>query len=441
MAILRPQNCRFLEYLLFVVYLVLIAWLVTRVKFFTRSGLSQPQLVILFLLKVMAGIFYGWIGLYYGGLAQMVDTWSFHTNSIHEYHLLYSKPHEYFTNLFYDPYEGGVAKFFDSNNSYWNDLKGSILVKILSIFNIFSFGHYYVNVIFYSFLSLFGAIAIYRVMSDAFRGKKIAVLMATFLVPSFLYWTSGIHKEGLIFTGISLVVYCIYFGNKENRFGFKRIACLLIGLSLILVLRNFLIAIIIPALLAWLLANRWPKYGLAIFVSLYLLFGILFFTVRYINPRLDFPQAVVNKQQEFIKLQGGNSTIPIKQLQPNAISFLKNTPQAINLSAIRPYPSDVHHILSLAAAIEIDLLLLMFVLFLFWRTNGLQSKNLIYFCLFFSFSMLLAIGFSVNNLGAIVRYRSVFIPLLVVPMAAQIDWKKIESFFSGKNKTPGENNT
>jgi hypothetical protein len=43
---------------------------------------------------------------------------------------------------------------------------------------------------------------------------------------------------------------------------------------------------------------------------------------------------------------------------------------------VRPYPSDVHHILSLAAAIEIDTLLLMFVLFLFWKTNGLRSKNL-----------------------------------------------------------------
>ena len=100
-----------MEYLLFVAYLVLFAWLVTKVKFFTRSGLSEPQLIIIFLLKVMAGIFYGWIGLYYGKLAQMVDTWAFHYSSIQEYHLLYSNPHEYFTNLFRDPYQRGMIKF------------------------------------------------------------------------------------------------------------------------------------------------------------------------------------------------------------------------------------------------------------------------------------------------------------------------------------------
>ena len=425
-----------MEYLLFVAYLVLFAWLVTKVKFFTSTGLSQPQLIIILLVKIMAGIFYGWIGLYYGGLAQMQDTWGFHSGSMEEYHLLFNNPHEYFTNLFKDPYESGVSKFFDSTDSYWNDLKGNLFIKILSVFNILSFGHYYVNVIFYSFLTLFGAIAIYKVMTDIFPGKKITILLATFLVPSFLYWTSGIHKEGLIFTGISLVTYCIYFGIKEKRWGFTRISGIIIGFLLLLSLRNFLIIIIIPAILAWLLANRWPKYGLAIFVSLYLLFGVLFFTVRYINPRLDFPQAVVNKQQEFIQLKGGNSSIPMKKLQPTAFSFLKNTPQAINLSTIRPYPSDVRHILSLAAAIEIDVLLLMFVLFLLFPTNGLQSKNLVYFCIFFSLSLLLAIGFSVNNLGAIVRYRSVILPFLVIPMAAQIDWGRLGRLFSNniKNK-------
>ncbi len=425
-----------MEYLLFVAYLVLFAWVVTKVRFFKKTGLSQSQLIIIFLLKVMAGIFYGWIGVYYGGLAQMQDTWSFHASGIQEYHLLYNNPHEYLINIFRDPYEGGIFKFFESNASYWNDLKGNILIKLFSIFNIFSFGYYYVNVIFYSFITLFGAVAIYRVMDDVFPGKKMIILLATFLVPSFLYWTSGLHREGLIFTGISLVVYSIYFGTKEKKFGIRRTLLLVMGLLLLLVFRNFIIVIIIPAIIAWLLANRWPRYSLAIFGSVYLLFIILFFTAHYIDPRFNFPQAVVSKQQEFMHLKGGNSSIPIKELEPNVLSFVKNTPQAINLSTIRPYPSDVRHILSLAAAIEIDALLFIFLLFLLWHRNGLRSKNLIYFCVFFSFSVLLTIGFSVNNLGAIVRYRSVIMPLLVVPMAAGLDWKRVASIFFNniKNK-------
>jgi hypothetical protein len=194
--------------------------------------------------------------------------------------------------------------------------------------------------------------------------------------------------------------------------------------------------LITPAILAWFLACRWPKHGLAVFTSVYLFFGILFFTARFMDPRLDFPQIVVNKQQSFLQLQGGASAIPIKELKPTATSFLKNTPQAITLAFLRPYPGDVRDLLSLVACVELDLMLLMVVLFLLFREkNSTPSQNAIYLCIFISFSILLAIGFSINNLGAIVRYRSIIIPLLMIPLVAQTDWGKIETLYSGKIKT------
>lgn len=422
-----------MEYLLFIVWLVLFAWLVTKVKFFTRSGLTDSQLIIVFLLKIMAGIFYGWIGIYYSGLAQMWDTWHFHSDSIAEYKLLFSDSNEYFTNLFRDFSQNNGWNLF---GPYWNDLKGNVIVKILSLFNIFSFGNYYVNVIFYTFITLFGPLAVYRVMSDVFPRCKTEVLIASFLIPSFLYWTSGIHKEGLIFTGIGLIIYCVYFGTKEKRIGFKKGLALAAGLLLLLTLRNFLFLIILPAIIAWLLALHRPGKALAIFTVAYVFFGVLFFTSKYLHRSLDLPQVVVEKRQEFINLQG-KASVPMKQLTPDAGSFLINTPEAFTLSAIRPYPKDVKHILSLAAALEINLLLLLFVLFLLFRRNGIATHTVVYFSLFFSLTVLLAIGFSVNNLGAIVRYRSIVLPLLVIPMVALIDWGRLgKVFFNGvKNKS------
>lgn len=425
-----------MAHLLFVAYLFLFAWLITKTKFFTRTGLSNSQLVMLFLLKVMAGIFYGWIGTYYGNLATMVDTLLYHRYGVKEYELLFSNPHEYFTNLFHNSYVNG-GDFFGSYNSYWNDLKSNVFIKMLSIFDIFSFGHYYVNVIFFSFISLIGPISLYRVMTDLFPGRKIAVLIATFLIPSFLYWSSGIHKEGLLFMAISLIIYHLYFGWKEGHYSFKRWLVIILCLFILLVLRNFLLPLIIPAVLSWMLAIRKPRYGLAIFAGVYVFFGVLFFTAKYIHPKLDFPLAVVNKQKAFLQLQGGFSTIPVKELEPTASSFLKNLPQAITLSFLRPYPADVVHLLSLAASAEIVCMLLVFVLFLFFRKrNGPVSRTAIYLCIFLSASMMLAIGFSINNLGAIVRYRSIILPLMVIPMVAQTDWKRIGDYFAGKSRNP-----
>jgi hypothetical protein len=424
-----------LEYFLFISYLVLFAWLTTQTRFFNKTGLTKPQLVIIFLLKVIVGIFYGWMGNFYGGFAQMIDTWNYHHNSLIEYQILQQNPHEYFTNLFYDPYtKDGLDSFLGSRDSYWNDLKANVFIKLLSIFDIFSFGQYYVNVIFYEYLSLFGPMAVYRVLIDVFPRKKNIVLLTIFFVPSFFYWASGIHKEGLIFTGIALIVYHIYFANKEKRFAVKRWLGILLGLFILLLLRNFLLVIILPAIGAWILANKWPRYSFYFFTAIYLLGSIVFFTSRYVDARFDFPKAVVDKQQAFIQ-NIGNSSIPIEELEPTVISFLKNTPQAFSLSVLRPYPSDVRHLLSLAATVETELLLLLILLFLFFKKpNTTTEKNILYFCAFFSISLLLAIGFSVNNLGAIVRYRSVIIPLVIPIMAAQTDWKKIGDLLFGKYK-------
>lgn len=423
-----------MEYLLFAVYLILFVWLVTRVSFFKQSGLSDSQLVIIFLLKVMAGIFYGWIGLYYSNVAQMSDTWGFHYNSISEYQLLGSNPRAYFTNLFQNNYEHGYSRFLAGSESYWNDLKANSFVKFLSLFNILSFGNYYVNVIFYSFITLFGPVAIYRVMQVAYPNKKIQVILATFLVPSFIYWTSGIHKDGLVFTGLGLVIYHIYFG-LEKKFTLKRILFILLGLLMILALRNFLIIILLPALAAWVLAYRYRRQAIWIFSGAYLLFGIIFFSLQLLGPKFDFPQAVVDKQEEFMKLQG-SSSVPMRRLEPTTASFLLNAPQAINLSLVRPYPSDVRHLLSLAAAAEINFLLLLFLVFLIYRSLGKRDHVFLYFSIFFSFSLLLSIGYTVNFLGAIVRYRSIVFPFLVVPVVCGIDWRKLLQLGAGniKNK-------
>ncbi len=426
-----------MEYFLFIIYLLIFSWLITRIRFFTGAGLSKSQLVILFLLKVIAGIFYGWMGLYYGGTAQMLDTWAYHQEGIVEFHLLTSNPQEYLTNLFHNPYPGGIMNFFGSSDSYWNDLKSNIFIKLLSVFDIFSFGHYYVNVIFYCFVCLFGPIALFRVMNDAFPGRRTLLLIMVFFIPSFFYWSSGLHKEGLIFTGISLIIYHIYFAAREGRMSIGRWAGLLSGILILLVLRNFILVMIIPAIIGWCLTIKWPRRGLIIFGCTYLFFMLIFFNLRYLDARLDFPQAVVDKQQAFMQMIGGNSSIPIRQLEPNFLSFIINTPQAFTLSSARPYPNDIKHFFSLSAAVEINLLLLLMIMFLFFRRKTEErSTHLLYFCIFFSFSLLLAIGFSVNNLGAIVRYRSIIMPILVSPLAARIDWNRLFSLFSTSARQP-----
>ncbi len=127
-------------------------------------------------------------------------------------------------------------------------------------------------------------------MKDLFPGKRQALMLSAFIIPSFIYWTSGLHKEGLIFLAISLIIYHLYFGWKEKRYSVKRWLSILSGLAILLVLRKFLMVLVVPAVLAWLLASRWPKYGLFIFASVYFFFGIVFFNAGILTQDLIFPR-------------------------------------------------------------------------------------------------------------------------------------------------------
>jgi hypothetical protein len=382
----------------------------------------------------MAGIFYGWVGVYYGNTAQMVDTWSFHYDSLAEAQLFRSDPVHYLSGFFSDTYGDGFGGFLGREKSWWDNLDLNFILKLFGLFNVASFGHYYMNVIFYSFLTLFGPIAFYRVMRHVFPYKRLTLLPAVFFIPSFLYWTSGLHKEGLIFNGLALVVFVVYFGLKENKWRWSRVLLLFVAFVLAFALRSYIALLLVPALLTWGIAEKIKVRPLIVFTTFYMLFGAFFFLGPRLSAGLAFPEAVVEKQRQFSGLSG-NSEVPIRKLEPTAGSFVLNAPQAISLSLMRPYITDIRHLLSMAAALEITVLLLLLLLWMWFNFRKWTHPDpFLLFCFFFSASVLLIIGYTVNFLGAIVRYRSIVLPLLFVPVLAQLPWSKWLSRFVNINK-------
>ena len=217
-------------YLLFAFYLVLLSWLLTRIGFINNSGLNKKSLFLLFLVKVYVGVVYGFLS-YYFSIGS--DNWGMHYQGIEEYHLLFNNPKEYFVNLFHDNYNNNYGRLLDTTDSYWNMLRSQIMAKILSILDIFSGCNYYINTIFYNFLTFFGFIAIYRIFNSIYPGKQKLLIISVFLLPTVLYFTSGIHKDGLIFLGIAITAYNFRIMLLQNHFVLKRLFFMIAGLSII----------------------------------------------------------------------------------------------------------------------------------------------------------------------------------------------------------------
>lgn len=391
-------------------------------KFFSEAVPGKRILIALFLVRVIAGLLNGYLNLNY---FRDSDTVFFQQEGIAEYHLLFNHTAEYFTNIFHSNHNNSYSGFLESSDSYWNDTRSNLIVKMLSVFNIFSGKNFYINTLFYNFLVFFGAVALYKVFIRIFPSYSFVVIAGIFLLPSVIYFTSGIHRDGLVFLSLSMLMYHVFYLLRNKEFSWKRILIALLSLALILLLRNFVFITLAPALIAWIWAERRPQFSFLIFSGVYFFVAILFFCSGFFSPKFDLPAHVSSRQLAFIQIsRNGASAININPLYPNFRSFLNNTPQAINHSLMRPYLTEHLNFLYVLAGFEILFYEMLFLLFLLFPKKH-PTAPLVYFSVFFSITMFLVIGYTIPIIGAIARYRSIYFPLLLIPVICHTDWNKV----------------
>ncbi|WP_158605189.1 hypothetical protein [Hanamia caeni] len=415
-----PQlNNRCLFYILFIIYAVFFCWLITRIRFFRSTGLLPQLLVALFIVRILVMIAGCYVNLY---ILPVSDTVAFHNMGTDDFNLLLRNGREYFSQIFHNPYVHGYSRLFDDYHSFWNNLRTILIVKMVSIFDFFSFKDFWINSLFFNFIVFFGCAALYKVFVRVFPQSGIPLILCIFLFPSALFFSAMIHRDGLIFLAISMVVYHLYFFKKGGNI-FKRIVIISLFLLLIFCLRNYVFLLLIPALMAWMLAEKFPKKSLMIFVATYFLGLLFFFLSGLISPKIDFPGYVAKRQESFIQIgKQGNSTIKVDTLKPTFGSFIKNAPQAFDLAFLRPYLSKINETAFAPFALEILLIQILLVLLIFFHKKTPEIQPIIYFNLFFSISALLIGGYVVPIIGAIVRYRSIYFIFLLIPVVCYIDW-------------------
>lgn len=399
-------------FLLFIIYLAALTYLITRITFIRKCGLPLQLIIALFLIKIFAGLAIGWISQeFYPGN----DYWGLNKDGLVEYKMLINDPATFFSNIFYSPYENKYAGIFNAVGSYWNDLRDNIILKILGVCNLFSRGNYYINSLFFNFFGFFGPVALFRVFSVILKNNYRAVLIGCFLLPSTLYFSSGLHKDLIVFTLIGLFFYALYFIAVKQA-SKKKWALLLVSLLGLFLMRNFIVIALIPALLAYFISAKKAGSAFAIFVSVYLIGFFLLFISQKIVPSFQPLKLITQRQSDFNDLPVAATQLPVIKLEPTVSSLVKNAGQAFDHSFLRPYVWDTKSSYLLLLAVEMIIYeLLIFVVLLRYRATLKINQPFILLGFFFAFSMIMLIGYVIPNAGSVVRYRSLYLPFLLTP--------------------------
>lgn len=351
--------------------------------------------------------------LYFGGAKVLAE--AFIESPIDYFRLLFSDAGQLPSDL----RQYSDAIFYSATGEEW------FMVRLLSPFVLLSFKSYLVTTLFITTFAFLASWKLFSVFHDALNGKPIFSFLAAFLIPSTVFWGSGIVKDTITMASINMVIYALYFGLL-GKGKLKLIIWSLFWSYLIFRLKAYILLSFLPSFfIIWnyfFLAKSNNK-SVRFFLTplLFLLIGI----VSYVSFQNLTLQTEKYKQENLMrKLVGfhtwhttiGESSYSLGEIEYTPTGIAKKIPTALVTTFFKPFIWEVKNPVVMMSAIESLLLFGLFVLVSlktrFRYIKYLQSnffRSLAVFVLVFGF----VVGFTSYNYGALSRYKIPVMPIFV----------------------------
>ncbi len=271
------------------------------------------------------------------------------------------------------------------------------LYPIINFLHVSYFGSFFI----YSFFGLVGYYFVLKVLLHI-ANYEWTNWYYILIMPLIHFWTVAIGKDSLIFFGIAMLVYNIYFQRKWVHY---IIPILLVGFIRIHILFFVIAAFGIAQL--FLNKNIRPAYKLllvgTIVAGMVALFPILL-------ERIDFKAGQsLTEQVELLserELAGGSSVnVKDSNILVKWVSYI-----------FRPLFVDAHNVFALAASVEnLVWVMMFFVIFRKLRTKIVdQMRSVYWFSVFAIIAITLPGAFLLSNLGVAARQKTMVVPFVFI---------------------------
>jgi len=330
-----------MEYLVFIGFLSLFLLIIFRHKSFNVNGLSRKMLALAFGAKVVAGLGYMLVQaqFYKGG-----DAYKYFKGGKVIYESLCENP-MYFLRLVFGKNGGFVDTpiyKYAYHTECWDHLGSYAFCRFNALLHLISGGYYSVHVLVMAMLMLVAGLNFYRLLQPLKLMSNVWLYALIFFTPSLLFWTGGIYKEGMVYLGLSCCLLGTYRVAKNN-FYLKYFTLIIIGLSLILLFRNYLIILLLPALSLLFYTLKFPKNALLKYTLAYT-FGLILLIVLAPFSPVNFYEILAHRQWAFLAESGG-SDFGATQLVPTLSSIAAAVPQGMVNTLFRPFLWDADGVL------------------------------------------------------------------------------------------------
>jgi hypothetical protein len=425
---------------LVVAYTLFFLFLVRRIKFFHPDGVKPFFVSAVFLLKILAGCALGLIYTYYYTDRTTADTFKFFDDGKVLFDLLRTHPKhffEIFTGINSD--DPDLKQYYLKMNTWFNaDVlfnDNRTLVRLNTIFNFFSLGYYYVHVVFINFISFTGLVALFRLFQSFQASKSKELFAGVMLLPSMLFWGSGLLKDGLLLFALGMLLYSIH-KIIFSKYTAIDLVTFLFCLLLLMVTKLYVLILIFPGIVAWYWARKDSTKRAVIlkFITSYTIYFILAFNIGAVIDKYNVTDLIYFKQKNFYVIAEttkAKSVIEITPVERSAWSIISHTPEAVVRVFLKPSVRESSSVVILMSAFEnILILLVMLLCMVSFRRQEIFRQPVFYFSVIFVLLMFALIGLITPILGAMVRYKVPALPFLLFVFISMYDKEQFRKRFS-----------
>jgi hypothetical protein len=408
-------------------YLLFFNFLITRYGRLQFKNFKPFVTTAMFNLKFLTGIFIWVIYTFYYKDVQNNDVHKFYNDAVVLRNLAGESPKDFVQIM------SGIGSSDSRFDKYYDEMKNwkrnfdeapfnenQTIIKLNALLMFASLRVYFVHILFMCFISLMGWVLLTNaVLKFAPQGNSVFAI-PVLLLPSVLFWTSGVMKEPVLVLGLGVFISGVLnFEAGKSRQNMWALATILAGSFIIIIIKFFVLACLIPAVIAFIVLRQnqrapiiFLKYGL---VNVVLLLAA--FNIGKVIPRLDLQQMLLNKQMHSVKEASyfkAGSRIEIPALDNSASSVIETAPVGIWNTVLRPYLWEGKNVMMLASAVE-NVLIGLFVIACLWFSDfrNLSQLNLFLFLLNFALAYFALIGICTPVLGNLVRYRAPLLPIFL----------------------------
>ncbi len=230
------------------VYILVFVFLIYKLPFFKKSKLSLHYFSFAFLMKVIAGFALTWVYSSHYSDRSTADIYKYYDDAKYMYAALNDEPFDYvkmvtsigndhpkFDTLYYSKMNHWYRKY---DYSVYND--NHTMIRFNALIMPISCGSFHVHTIIMCFIALLGLTALFLFFQEYFSDRLKLLYLSIFLLPSVLFWGSGVLKEGLLLFSLGFLIYYAQQLFIKKSFLLKNIVLITISMAIFLINKSYL---------------------------------------------------------------------------------------------------------------------------------------------------------------------------------------------------------